>query len=74
MSSKTTSLARTAGTVEEQLPGLVYALIAATISVAYRGRASIHSIHSCPPILPDPQMFHWSLEGRRAIYSSHQFR
>lgn len=74
MSSETVTFTRTPESVEDQPSNIVYAMIAATIATAFQGQASILSVRSAPSIVQDPQMFHWSLEGRRAIYSSHQIR
>jgi len=71
--AKTESLS-SAERPDATVSSLVYATIAATIAVAFNGRASIFSVQPAATVMPDPQMFHWSLEGRRAIYSSHQFR
>jgi hypothetical protein len=56
------------------VPADVFATIAATVATLFGKGARISSIQAGAVILLDPQLFHWSLEGRRLIYSSHRVR
>jgi hypothetical protein len=61
-------------TASHPVPADVFATIAATVATLFGKGARISSIQAGAVILLDPQLFHWSLEGRRLIYSSHRVR
>jgi len=59
----------------EPAPGIdpkVLAIIAATVSEMLQQPHRIVGVKKAPSV--ETLMQHWSLEGRRAIYSSHKFR
>lgn len=50
----------------------IIAIIAATVSAVVQKPHRIVSMNKTPSV--ESLMQHWSMEGRRAIYSSHKFR
>ena len=66
----------TRATVMQGPPPEVLVILAAAVAVTFGRNARIAEVRSLKPVATSVEMLmqHWSMEGRRQIYSSHQIR